>query len=238
MILFYIRHGDPIYVPDSLTPLGERQAEALAKRLSLYGIDEIYASTSNRAIKTATPTAEVLKKEITQLDFANEIHAWGNLTVFNENNERRWLFDSKRHVELFNTDEVQSLGFRWYSHKEFDGYAFEEEMARIKGSANGFLESLGYKQVGNLGKYEIVASNDKRIALFAHAGFGLAFLSVVLGIPYPTFCTHFDMCHSGMTVIEFKEIDGFAYPKIMTYSSDSHLYREGLPTKYNNRLYF
>ena len=33
MIFFYVRHGDPIYNPDSLTPLGERQAEAVAKRL-------------------------------------------------------------------------------------------------------------------------------------------------------------------------------------------------------------
>ena len=41
MLFFLIRHGDPIYDPDSLTPLGHRQAEALAKRLSLYGLDEV-----------------------------------------------------------------------------------------------------------------------------------------------------------------------------------------------------
>lgn len=39
MILYYIRHADPIYDPDSLTPLGIRQAEALAKRLALYGVE-------------------------------------------------------------------------------------------------------------------------------------------------------------------------------------------------------
>lgn len=33
MLLFYIRHGDPIYIPDSLTDLGKRQAEAVARRL-------------------------------------------------------------------------------------------------------------------------------------------------------------------------------------------------------------
>ena len=49
MLLFYVRHGDPIYNPDSLTPLGERQAEAIARRLALYGIDKIYSSTSTRA---------------------------------------------------------------------------------------------------------------------------------------------------------------------------------------------
>ena len=41
MILYYLRHGDPIYSPDSLTPLGHEQAKALAKRLATYGLDEI-----------------------------------------------------------------------------------------------------------------------------------------------------------------------------------------------------
>ena len=41
MLLFFVRHGDPIYVPDSLTPLGRRQAEAVAKRLARYGLDQI-----------------------------------------------------------------------------------------------------------------------------------------------------------------------------------------------------
>ena len=56
MLLFYIRHGDPIYMPDSLTPLGKRQAEAVAKRLSRYGLDKIFVSSSTRAIQTAEPT--------------------------------------------------------------------------------------------------------------------------------------------------------------------------------------
>lgn len=64
MLLFYIRHGDPIYIPDSLTDLGKRQAEAVARRLSLYGVDRIYSSTSNRARLTAEPTAQILKLEI------------------------------------------------------------------------------------------------------------------------------------------------------------------------------
>ena len=56
MLLFYIRHGDPVYDPDSLTPLGARQAEALAKRLARHGLDRIYASSSNRAMLTAMAT--------------------------------------------------------------------------------------------------------------------------------------------------------------------------------------
>ena len=75
MILYLIRHGDPIYEPDSLTPLGHEQAKALAKRFTVYGLDEIYCSTSNRAKLTAQPTCELLGKEMTLVDWANVGHA-------------------------------------------------------------------------------------------------------------------------------------------------------------------
>ena len=67
MLFFYVRHGDPTYDPNELTPLGKRQAEAVGKRLAVHGIDKIYSSTSNRAMQTAQPTCEILKKEMTLL---------------------------------------------------------------------------------------------------------------------------------------------------------------------------
>ena len=63
MLLYYVRHGDPIYNPDQLTPLGQRQAEAIGKRLAVHGIDKIYSSTSTRAYQTALPLAEMLKNK-------------------------------------------------------------------------------------------------------------------------------------------------------------------------------
>ena len=83
MIFYYIRHGDPIYNPNGLTPLGARQAEALGKRLAVHGLDRIFASSSERAIQTAKPAAELLKKNIEILDWANEDYACQELTVRN-----------------------------------------------------------------------------------------------------------------------------------------------------------
>ena len=80
--------------------------------------------------------------------------------------------------------------------------------------------------------------NEKRVALFAHQGFGISFLSSVLDIPYPEFSLHFDFSHSSMTVIEFKDVDGIVIPKVLTLSNDSHIYSENLPTKYNNEILF
>ena len=235
MLFFYIRHGDPTYTPNSLTPLGERQAEAIAKRLSLYGVDKIYSSTSNRAIQTAQPTCDLLKKEMELVDFANETYAWYDFTV-QRDGQRKWIFFDKEIRKLFTDKSVISLGHDWYEHPELTEY--KKGVDRIFSESFEFFKSLGYEHERFTGKYKVLKPNDDRVALFAHQGFGLAFLSTILDIPYPLFANHFDMCHTGMTVIEFSDEGGFSIPKVLTLSSDSHLYREGLPTKYNNYLYF
>ncbi len=68
--------------------------------------------------------------------------------------------------------------------------------------------------------------------------FGISFLSSILDIQYPIVANHLDMCHTGITVIEFKDEGGIATLKVLTVSSGSLLYREGLPTNYNNKIRF
>ncbi len=237
MLFFYIRHGDPIYDPDSLTPLGRRQAEAAAKRLALYGIDKVFSSTSTRAIETAQPTCELLKKEPVLLDFCNECYTWREFTK-EIDGETKWFFENPEIRLMFASEEVLELGNRWYEYSGLEGNDCKKGVERVEAETNAFFLSLGYEHIKGTGRYKVVKSNDERVALFAHQTFGTVFLSSILDIPYSIFSNHFDMCHSGITVIEFKEELGFAIPKILTLSSDSHLYREGLPTKYNNREVF
>lgn len=235
MILYYVRHGDPIYNPDSLTPLGQRQAEAVGKRLALYGIDEVYSSDSNRAMQTAEPTCQLLKKEKKLCHWANENVAWREFTVANVEGRMTWGFHHKPTVELFNSSEVRALGDKWYEHPAFEGTGFKDGMLRVNGEADAFLLSLGYRHNREGGFYEAVEPNEKRIALFAHQGFGMAFLSSVMDMNYPHFSTHFDISHSSVTVIRFAG-EGRIYPKLLQLSNDSHLYKEGLLTGYNNSI--
>lgn len=238
MLFIYVRHGDPTYSPDALTPLGRRQAEAVAKRLALFGVDQIYASTSNRAIETARPTCEMLKKEMTVLDFCNEAHAWNQLNVLTEAGSRIWGFLDPKTRQLFVSQELLQMGRQWYDHPALKEYTFKEGIERIQRESDNFLRTLGYEHIPDTGAYKVIHPNEDRVALFAHQGFGVAFLSCVLDIVYPQFCMHFDMGHTGMTVIEFKEENGIAIPKVLTLASDSHLYREGLPTNYQNQIRF
>lgn len=233
MLLFYVRHGDPIYSPDSLTPLGKRQAEAVAKRLALFGVDKIYCSTSQRAKETAQPTCEITKNEMELLDFCNEIHPWEMLNVKYDDDKRTWMFYHKEYKKLFHSPEIRKMGDKWYDHPAFAEYDYKKGIDFIADNTDAFLLSLGYRHIDRSGMYEVVKPNKDRVALFAHQGFGIAFLSHILGIPYPMFCTNFDMTHSGLTVINFEEFDGMAIPKMLTLSDTGHLYREGLPMKYN-----
>ena len=112
MIFYYIRHGDPIYAPDSLTELGHKQANALSKRLALYGLDEIYCSTSIRAQMTAQPTCDCLGKEKVLLDWTNENYAWEDFAVENEEGLKTWPFyikGYKPHILVCLQSKVESL---------------------------------------------------------------------------------------------------------------------------------
>ena len=227
MLLFYIRHGEPIYNPDNLTSLGEEQAMALSKRLAFFEMDHIFASTSNRAIQTAKPTSEILGKETILLDFCNEVHAWKDFTVTTEENTRMWAYQHQKTKELF-VDKTIALNDKWYEDKRLPENTFKAGVERVNVNVDAWLLGLGYQHDREKGIYNIVKPTPKRIALFAHEGFGKAFLSSVLDIPYPLFCTHFEIGHTAMTVIEFEDNNGVAIPRVLTHGNDGHLYREGL----------
>ena len=237
MLLFYVRHGDPTYNPDSLTPLGKRQAEAVAKRLTRYGIDKIYASTSTRAIQTAEPTCEILKKDLTKLAWADEGRAWEQMSVELPDGSRTWMFGVPKYRELFCSKRYRELGDNWMNEPEFKDTTFGEGALRVQREADGFLKELGYEHDREKGCY--IANNPQydRVALFAHQGTGMLFLSAVLDIPLPLMCQRFNMSHTGVTVIDFGN-DKISYPQALQVSNDSHLLLDGLPTKYNNSIYF
>lgn len=238
MLLYYVRHGDPIYDPNQLTPLGHRQAEAVGRRLAAFGIDKIFMSPSNRAMQTAQPLCELTKCEPVILDWADEDLAFRDLIMYDENDRKRWCFRHKEGRILLSRNDVRALGRQWHTHPVFENTNFSAGITRIQTEVDAFLEHLGYRHDLENSCYYTTKPNNERIAFFAHEGVGAAILSCMLDIPYPMFSTHFDMTHTGVTVIDFSEMDGVVLPKVLSFSNDSHLYREGLPTKHQNSIYY
>lgn len=237
MLLFFIRHGDPTYDPNELTPLGRRQAEALARRLARYGLDEIYMSSSTRAMETAKPTCELLKKEATVLDWTNEDHAWAKQAVETQDGGRTWAFFLPEYKNLFTSREVRDLGDRWYNHPKLKGSSIAEGHLELQAKTREFLKSLGYLWDEERGQYKNLHLGKNRVALFAHHGFGTNFLSAVLNIPYPQICLKTNYGHTGMTVIDFGG-DDYVIPQMLTMANDGHLLADNMPACYNNYIYF
>lgn len=244
MLLFYIRHGDPIYEPNSLTPLGRRQAEAVGRRLARYGLDEIYTSSSARAQQTAQPTCEMLHMGAAVLDWTNEDHAWAEMSVPLPDGGRTWAFYTPQVRDAFTAKEIRNAGDGWIEHPAFEGMDFVKGYLRIRGETRAFLEKLGFQWDDERGQYRNLNGRvergafGKRVALFAHHGFGTCFLSSVLDIPYPEVCIKTGLSHSNMTVIHFDERNEYIVPRMLTMSNDGHLLADGLPTRYDNIIPF
>ncbi len=236
MLLYYIRHGDPIYNPDSLTPLGERQAEAIARRLTIYGLDQIYVSPSNRARLTAKATCEILKLEPTVLPFVDEALIFRDYAVTTENNGHAWGFHHPATRALINTPEVRGLGDDWYTHPSLAHTRYSIGVPLMQTSVDEFLLAQGYRHDRMAHHYIPEAPHERRVAIFAHQGAGLAFLSALLDIPYNVYCLHHDIGLTGMTVVNFAVVGGVVVPQILQHSGDGHLYHESLGTRYHNHL--
>lgn len=234
MLFFYVRHGDPIYDPDSLTPLGHEQAKSLSKRFVTYGLDRIFASPSTRAMQTAQPTCDLLKQPMTVCPWADEGLAWQDFAIDASTGIHTWCFYDPAVMEIFRSPEVRALNDRWYEHPDLVKYDFGKGVARVNAAVDEFFLSLGYRHDRENCRYEPVAPTGERVALFAHQGFGLCFFASVLDIPYPEFSTHFDFTHSSMSVINFEQNGKYVYPKVLQLSNDAHLYRDGLMAGYNN----
>ena len=72
----------------------------------------------------------------------------------------------------------------------------------IEKNGNDFLERLGYKEEN--GVYRILKENNEKVALFCHAAFSRAWVSVLLHIPLHIMWSGFDYDYTGVTVIEFQ----------------------------------
>ena len=231
MILYIIRHGDPVYNPDILTELGKRQAEALAGRLAVNGLDKVYASPLGRAVETAMPTCRLLNLECNIEDWMQEV--WDDFAVTLDNGNKEFCFNLQN--TLYLSEKNIDLNHKWYEAdclRTIDGKKAFEKIVR---NSDKFLERHGYKR--NKGIYEIERASNERIAAFCHAGFGIIWLAHLLNIPPHLVLSAFALTHTGITILEFRNNEnGITAPRCLCLSDISHIYRENLPLKWCNEI--
>lgn len=230
MKLYVIRHGDPDYKNDDLTPLGKRQAEALARRFANIGLDEIYSSPLGRAIATATPTAEILKKKIEILEWASENTTAEHLFVTDKDGKHRWCM-LQQNTNYKNNDTVRLYDDWQNAHPDFASEKITEQIKYIADSSDEFLKNLGYERDGCI--YKVTAPSDKNVAVFCHYGFGTTWMAHLMQIPPHIVWGTFSFLPCNFSVFEFKNNEnGITTPFCLTFADTSHFYNDNLPLKF------
>jgi probable phosphoglycerate mutase len=226
MLLYIIRHGEPNYETDSLTPNGKKQAEALAERFCTHGFDEVYTSLLGRAIQTAEPTCEKLNLPYKIEEWMSEALTWDEFSIIEDSGVQNWAFGCQN-TDLLKTDYPTRTD--WYKHPIFAACkSADGGYQRIIKHSDEFIARVGYERNGKI--YKIISPSEKRIAAFCHHGLGTAWLSHFLSIPPLIFWSSFDISHSSVTILEFRNnADGFTAPQCHCLSDISHIYNAGLP---------
>jgi broad specificity phosphatase PhoE len=222
MRIFIIRHADPDYENNTITPAGHLEAQALAKRLTKLGLDRIYSSPLGRAMDTMKYTADALNIEPVVQPWTAELNWAGTASQFGPG--AAW--DVHGHIIRGLTPEWRRDD--WHQYTPFDHPDFRAGVDAVHENSDIFLSGLGYHREGET--YQIRRPNREKVAIFCHAAFGMTWISHLLNIPVPLVWMGFFLPPSSVTTILFDERNTqVAVPRCLGMGDISHLYAEDLP---------
>jgi broad specificity phosphatase PhoE len=218
MRLHIIRHGDPDYSTDSLTPQGRLEAECLRSWVARERPDRAYCSPLGRAKLTA------------ELALAGS-----GLSAA----EERWtaeLRDARAdglpltwwdvHGHLLRS-EAYLVNPGWEQLPNLAATRAPTEERRVAADSDSFLARHGLTRTG--GAYRVTKPPCHNIAVFCHGGFGLTWLAHLLALPTPLVWAGFFLHTSSVTTVLFDEREpGLATPRVIHLGDITHLHQAGV----------
>lgn len=219
MELIIVRHGDPDYELDSLTPTGVEEAKLLAKRLKKMDIAAFYCSPLGRAQKTAFYTLEAMHREAETLLWLEEFR--GRIQKPKEEKDICW---DRLPSEW--TENPQYYEKNWYKTDLMQTANTEEEYKIVCTGIDALLEKHGYKHEGN--HYKVLNSNHDKVVLFCHFGVESVILSHIFGIsPMVLWHNTVALPSSVTTLVTEEREKGIAVFRMTAFGDTGHLYAGG-----------
>ncbi|MDD2647700.1 MAG: histidine phosphatase family protein [Eubacteriales bacterium] len=197
MKLVMIRHGDPDYKRDALTPRGEKEVAALTEYLSARPeADAYYVSPLGRAQLTARPTLEHFAADYETLPWLREFE--GKMP------------SEKGSVQCWDmlpdvwTREGAFFDVRTFlSAEKYKGGTVSDCYEKVVSGIDALLEKYGYRRSGML--YTTDEGNNKTITLFCHLAVMFAVLSHLLNISPVLLWQGFHVAPTSITTVVTEE---------------------------------
>lgn len=218
MKLFIIRHADPDYSIDSLTPTGWEEARLLANRLCKLDVKAFYCSPLGRARDTASFTLKALNREAEILPWLQEFSP----QIIKPHRGKPgitwdWL------PEDWTTEPAYYQMDSWALTAIMANGNVAKEYAYVTEALDALLARHGYVRENNL--YRAEHANEDTVVLFCHFGLECVLLSHILNIS-PMLLWH-GTCAAptSVTILNTEERrKGLAYFRMSTFGDTSHLY--------------
>ncbi|MBO4532560.1 MAG: histidine phosphatase family protein [Treponema sp.] len=241
MRIIFIRHGDPDYKNDGLTPKGQREAALLAKRVAQWkDITQIYQSPLGRAQATAAPSLQALGREAITYDWLQEFH----------NNKNKICWDLLPE-EFFNNTKYFDKD-EWADSGLMKKGKVKQYYKTVCDGIDGILAQYGYTR-NKQGFYDVAAPVPNRnwsdpvykyhlqaikdeypkettLVFFCHLGVIFAMLAYLTGLSPMQLWQGFYIAPTSITILNSEErIAGQACFRVERLGDTNHLTNGGEP---------
>ncbi len=175
MRILLIRHAEPDYSVDSLTPKGRTEAELLSRRLVRYTVRDFFVSPLGRARDTAAYTLEKVNRTAEVLPWLAEFRG-----------RMRDPETGKPHLpwdlppRLWSALPGAGDDASWADAPIFTGSNIKAIWKETTDGADALLSRYGFRKDGPVWCCEGENSRDT-IVLFCHFGISMAFLGYLTG---------------------------------------------------------
>ena len=223
MQLIFIRHGEPDYSIDSLTPKGWREAELLGPRVAKWDVKEFYVSPLGRAQDTASPAMKLTGRTPVIKEW---LHEFDPPMKPGYEGRRGIVWDIMPEIWT-NQPEMLTLE-HWFDAPVYEAREVRQEYLRVTGEMDKLLAEHGYVRDGQL--YRVTRSNDDTLVFFCHLGITCVMLGHLLSIPASVALHSFFLPTTSVTALATEERQGNAAKFRLQCAGDTrHLREAGEP---------
>lgn len=203
MRLVLVRHAEPDYEHDSLTPKGFREAELLAARAAHWRPDAVYVSPLGRAQDTARPLLEAMGKTAETLPWLEEFRA--RTVPYDETgNTLVWDFPP----EVWTPHEALYDARQWTrcSLVRPNGALpnAAQEYAHVTAELDALLARYGYRRENRY--YRCDNHSDVTLVLVCHMAVSFVMLSHLTGLPFVPLIQGMFLPPSSVTAVVTEEL--------------------------------
>lgn len=230
MQLVFVRHAEPDYSVDGLTPKGRREAELLARRAAAWKPTACFCSPAGRAQATAAPCLAAMGATAETLPWMSEFTIGRHAHPDGSDGGSWVLWDL--YPDYWTRDALLSDPDRWTdaAYTALHADEIKPRWEQIKAGIDGVLARYGYLR--ELDHYRVApdAARDARLVFFCHLGLAGAAIAHVIHAAPPTLWQGFFMPPSSVAVVNGEERQGdVAGFRVQVMGDTSHLRAAGEP---------